>query len=101
MARMSRVVQMHYGVMHPMFREQLHAVPDGFSYRSRHPALGETTGAPKRVTQEAARLARTRCLAERIALRALSRAGYVHQTRANPLPDAALIHSCERILYRS
>jgi glycosyltransferase involved in cell wall biosynthesis len=98
---MSRLVQMHYGVMHPMFSEQLHAAPEGFSYVSRAPAAGAQPAGTKRIAQEAARFPRTRRAAERVALRGLSRAGYVHQARAAPLPNVELIHSVERLLYRS
>jgi glycosyltransferase involved in cell wall biosynthesis len=98
---MNRIVQMHYGVMHPMFREQLHAVPAGYTYRSSHPALAEAQRGPKRIAQEAGRFPRAQRLGERLALRALSRAGYVHQTRARALDGAELIHSTERLLVAS
>jgi glycosyltransferase involved in cell wall biosynthesis len=98
---LTRLVQMHFGVMHPMFREQLQAVPEGFRYESRHPALQGGADATKRVVQEAGRFPRARRHAERVALRALSRAGYVHRSRARPLPGAELIHSSERLLYRN
>ena len=98
---MTRIVQMHYGVMHPLFKEQLHAAPGGYAYRSSHPALADPRGGTKRISQEAARFPRTRRFAESVALRLLSRAGYVHQARARALPDADLIHSTERLLHRA
>lgn len=95
------VVQMHYGVMHPMFREQLYAAPSGYSYRSFHRDLQVNDEGPKRIAQNVRRFARTRRLAERVAVSTLPRAGYVHHARARAMPDATLIHSCERLLLKS
>lgn len=97
----ARVVQLQYGrALHPMFHEQLHAVPPGFRYVSAHPALADDPRGTKLITQSAGRLPRVQRLAERIAMRALSSAGYVHTVGAEPLGDAELIHSCERLLRR-
>jgi glycosyltransferase involved in cell wall biosynthesis len=97
-----RVVQLHFGrFVHPIYREQMHAVPAGFSYRSDHPALTDETAPTKRIVEQRARFASARTLGERLALRMLSRAGYVHRVRAKRIPEAALIHSCERLLRRS
>ena len=97
-----RVVQLHFGrFVHPIYREQMHAVPDGFRYSSEHPALSDETTPTKRIVEQQARFAQARTLGERIALRALSRAGYLHRVRAKKLPGAALIHSCERLLAHS
>ena len=98
----SRRVQLHFGrFVHPIYREQLHAVPEGWSYGFTHPALTDATVPTKRVVERGARFARARAVAERVALLALSEGGYVHRVRARPLPGAALIHSCERLLRRS
>jgi glycosyltransferase involved in cell wall biosynthesis len=97
-----RLVQLHFGrFVHPIYREQMHAAPAGFRYRADHPALADETEPTKRIVEQRARFARTRTTGERIALRVLSRAGYVHRTRARRLPGASLIHSCERLLYAS
>jgi glycosyltransferase involved in cell wall biosynthesis len=87
--------------VHPIYREQLHAVPEGFRYGSEHPALSDDTTPTKRILEQRARFASSRRLAERIALRALSSVGYVHTVRARAKPDAAIIHSCERLLHDS
>jgi glycosyltransferase involved in cell wall biosynthesis len=99
---MERVVQLHFGrFVHPVYREQLHAVPDGFRYRATHPALDDETTPTKRIVEQRARFATARTFAERLALRGLSRAGYVHRVRAPRLAGACLIHSAERLLYRA
>ena len=96
------LVQLHFGrFVHPVYREQLHAVPPGFRYVWRHPALDDATTPTKRVLEENAVLTTARQLSERAALRALSRAGYVHRVHAESMPGAALIHSGERLLWRS
>jgi glycosyltransferase involved in cell wall biosynthesis len=87
--------------VHPIYREQLHAVPEGFCYGSEHPALSDETTPTKRVLEQRARFASSRRLAERIALRGLSSVGYVHTVRARAQPGAAIIHSCERLLHDS
>lgn len=97
-----RVVQLYFGrYAHPVYREQLYAVPEGFRYVSEHQAMSDDTTPTKRVLEQGARFASARRLAERIALRALSRAGYVHRSRVSAQPDAAVIHSCERLLHNS
>jgi glycosyltransferase involved in cell wall biosynthesis len=97
-----RVVQLHFGrFVHPVYREQLHAVPDGWRYASSHPALQDSTAATKLVIERGARFAAAREHAETLALRVLSEAGYVHATRGPRDPQAALIHSAERLVVRS
>ncbi|MFI5003722.1 MAG: glycosyltransferase family 4 protein [Solirubrobacterales bacterium] len=97
-----RLVQLHFGrFVHPIYREQLHAVPEGFRYVSEHPALSDDTTPTKLVIERRARFPQARQMAEQVALRVLSRAGYVHQTRARATPGAAVIHSGERLLHRS
>jgi glycosyltransferase involved in cell wall biosynthesis len=97
-----RVVQLHLGrYVHPIYREQLHAVPDGFRYSFEHTDLADETAPTKRVVEQRGRFASARRLAERVALRGLSQAGYVRQGRTRAEPGATLIHSCERLLYRS
>jgi glycosyltransferase involved in cell wall biosynthesis len=97
-----QVVQLHFGrYVHPVYREQLHAVPEGWRYESAHPALADATTPTKRIVEQRSRLAPARTLAERVALRVLSEAGYVHRVKASPLPGGSLIHSCERLLRRA
>ena len=93
-----RRVQLHFGRhVHPIYREQLHAVPAGWAYVSTHPALTEETTPTKRVVQQG-RLAGAGRLAERLGGRVVSEAGYVHRVRAHARPAVAMIHSCERLL---
>jgi glycosyltransferase involved in cell wall biosynthesis len=97
-----RTVQLHFGrYVHPVYREQLHALPVGWRHASTHPALADTTAPTKLVIEQSARFARVRDRAETFALRALSEAGYVHATRASAVPGAALIHSAERLIVGS
>jgi glycosyltransferase involved in cell wall biosynthesis len=97
-----RLVQLDVGrFVHPIYREQLHAVPVGFRYVSAHPALRDATSPTKRIIEQRGRYARVRRAAERIALRVLGRAGYVHRTGVRAQPGAVLIHSCERLLRSS
>lgn len=94
----TRIVQLHFGRhVHPIYREQLHAVPPGWAYLSTHPALTEATTPTKRVVQQG-RLAGASRLAERIGGRVVSEAGYVHRVHAKARPSATIIHSCERLL---
>ncbi len=98
MAVTTRIVQLHFGRhVHPIYREQLHAVPSGWSYVSTHPALTESTTPTKRVVQQG-RLAGATRLAEQVGGRVISEAGYVHRVRARARPGATIIHSCERLL---
>ena len=51
-----RIVQLHFPPhVHPVYREQLHAVPGGWRYRFDHPALADATAATKRGAQEIGR----------------------------------------------
>jgi len=97
-----RIVQVHFGrFVHPIFREQLHAAPSGFRYLAEHPALSDEHTPTKRIVEQRARFTASRELGERMALRVLSRLGYVHRVRAGIMPGATLIHSCERLLYHA
>lgn len=94
-----RVVQLHFGRhVHPIYREQLHAVPAGWRYASSHPALSDATVPTKRVVEAGTRFAAAQALAERWAIFALSELGYVHRVRAQAQPGATLIHSGERLI---
>jgi glycosyltransferase involved in cell wall biosynthesis len=94
-----RIAQLHFGrFVHPIYREQLHAVPAGWKYVSMHPSLRDPTAPTKRIIEQRARFATLRAVAEPLALRVLSEAGYVHRVKAKPLPGSTIIHSCERLL---
>jgi glycosyltransferase involved in cell wall biosynthesis len=94
-----QIVQLHFGrYVHPVYREQLHAVPHGWTYASSHPALQDATAPTKRVIEGRARFAAAQALAERVAIFALSELGYVHRVRAPRDPGATLIHSGERLI---
>jgi glycosyltransferase involved in cell wall biosynthesis len=97
-----RVVQWHFGeFVHPIYREQIHAIPPGWAYTSSHPALADEHVPTKRIVERAGPLGALRQPAEAIAMRALSEAGYVHRVRARPLPGATILHSAERLLRRA
>jgi|GEM_PF-900081 len=97
-----RLVALRFGGhVHPVYRAQLRAQPPGWRYTWDHPGLSDATGATKLVIGRSGRLGRTRERAEAVALRVLPAAGYVHRIRARPAPDTALIHSAERLLWRS
>jgi glycosyltransferase involved in cell wall biosynthesis len=94
-----RIAQLHFGrFVHPIYREQLHAVPPDWRYIATHPALSDRAAPTKRIIEQRARFAAARALAERVALRVLSEGGYVHIVKAKPLPGSTIIHSCERLL---
>ena len=97
-----RRVELRFGRhVHPVYREQLHAVPEGWEYVSRHPALFDAAAPTKRVIESSKLLGAAREKAEFVALRGLSAAGYVHHVRAQPQPGVRLIHAAERLLWRS
>lgn len=89
------------GHVHPVYREQLRAQPPGWRYTWDHPGLADGSAATKLVTGRSSRLGKVREHAEALALRVLPAAGYVHRIRARPDTDTALIHSAERLLWRS
>jgi glycosyltransferase involved in cell wall biosynthesis len=97
-----RRVQLHFGRhVHPIYREQLHAVPDCWEYTSAHPGLRDSAAPTKRIIERAGVLGALREPAEALAMRALSEAGYVHTVKAPVEPGVALIHSGERLIRRS
>ncbi|MEI2703306.1 MAG: glycosyltransferase family 4 protein [Baekduia sp.] len=97
-----RLVHWHAGRhVHPVYREQLHAVPPGWRYGWSDTAFGDATAPTKKVTLDTAGTARAIEFGEAAALRMLSAAGYVHVTRANPPAGTALLHSAERLIWRS
>ena len=96
-----RLVQWHTGKhVHPVYREQLHAVPEGWSYVHTHPAFDDHSSPTKKITLHGP-LARTREPLEVMAFRTLSALGYVHTSRVKLLDGVSLVHSAERFLRRS
>src|SRR5215218_10143345 len=97
-----RTVQLHFGrYVHPVYREQLHALRPGWRHASEHPALTDASAPTKLVIERGARFAAAKETVETLALRVLSEAGYVHANRAPRADGATLIHSAERLLVRS
>jgi glycosyltransferase involved in cell wall biosynthesis len=87
---------------HPFFQEQLHAAPAGIAYRTAASGLAEGEGStPRRIALQGARLRRVRGALEWLAIRGLSRSGYVRRTRLEPPSGCALIHSGQQLLKRS
>jgi glycosyltransferase involved in cell wall biosynthesis len=97
-----RTVRLQIGRhVHPIYREQLHAVPEGWRYAYAHPALSDAAAPVKRVAERAAFLGSLREPAEAVALRVLSEGGYVHRIRPDTTEPTDLIHAAERLLWRS
>jgi glycosyltransferase involved in cell wall biosynthesis len=94
-----RIVHLHVGrSVHPVYHEQLHALPPGFAYRFVHPGLADPSTPPRRVATAHARLPRARAAVKRAAVVALSRAGYVRRSSPRIRDDVALIHSAQFLL---
>jgi glycosyltransferase involved in cell wall biosynthesis len=97
-----RRVQLRFGRhVHPVYREQLHAEPDGWTYVHTAPELADSAAPTKRISERRSLLGPLRERAEFVALRVLSAGGYVHRIRARPQPGVQLIHAAERLLWRS
>ncbi|MCW2957877.1 MAG: hypothetical protein JWP18_680 [Solirubrobacterales bacterium] len=94
-----RTVHLQFGrFVHPVYREQLHAVPGGWRYSSDHPSLTAAATPTKLVVESSTRFAAAKGIAETVALRVASEAGYVHRIRAGAAGDATIIHSAERLI---
>lgn len=97
-----RRVELRFGRhVHPVYREQLHAVPDGWTYVHTARELADAAAPTKLIAERRALLGPLRQRAEFLALRTLSTCGYLHRIRARPQRDVALIHAAERLLWRS
>src|SRR5215210_4940350 len=97
-----RRVELRFGRhVHPVYREQLHAQPEGWTYVHTAPELRDAAAPTKRIVKSRAALGAARERAELLALRTLSAAGYVHRIRARPQAGVDLIHAGERLLWRS
>jgi glycosyltransferase involved in cell wall biosynthesis len=99
---MTRQVELRFGRhVHPVYREQLHAEPEGWTYVHTAPELGDSAAPTKRIAERRSVLGPLRERAEFVALRMLSAGGYVHRIRARPQSGVQLIHAAERLLWRS
>ena len=98
-----RIVHLHVGrSVHPVYREQLHAVPPGFRYRFVHPHLADPTAGTRRIVEQGARFgARPRAASSPTAMHALARAGYVRRSTPRIKDDVDLIHSAQFLLRTS
>src|SRR6202035_1447221 len=56
--------------------------------------------APRRIALQGQRLRRIRGVAESLAIRGLSGAGYIRETKLQPPPGCTLIHSAQQLLRR-
>ncbi|HWY90558.1 MAG TPA: glycosyltransferase family 4 protein [Solirubrobacteraceae bacterium] len=95
---MSRqIVHFHVGrSSHALFREQLRAAPEGFTYRSPHPQLdGDGAAATRGIAAHGRTMDWLREHGERAAIRSLSYAGFVRRARIQPLPGSVLVHSAQ------
>src|SRR4051812_27531364 len=94
-----RIVHLHVGrSVHPVYHEQLYALPPGYAYRYVHPGLADPTTPTVRIVTEGQRLARQRALAKTFAIRTLARAGYVRRSSPRINRDVGLIHSAQFLL---
>src|ERR1700691_5413651 len=94
----SETVSFHVGRFgHPFFAEQLHCAPAGFEYLASEPSTAAGS-APRRIALQGARLRGVGGGLERVAIRGLSRSGYVRRTRLEPAHGCSLIHSAQQLL---
>ena len=94
-----RIVHFHVGrSVHPVYAEQLHALPAGFRYRYVHPGLGDTHTPTKRIVEQRDTLREARTRAKELAARTLARAGYVRLSTPRIADDVDLIHSAQFLL---
>jgi glycosyltransferase involved in cell wall biosynthesis len=94
----SETVCFHVGRFgHPFFAEQLHCAPAGFEYLTSEPSTAAGS-APRRIALQGARLRTVRSGLERVAIRGLSRSGYVRRTRLEPARGCSLTHSAQQLL---
>lgn len=94
-----RIVHFHVGrSVHPIYAEQLHALPPGFRYRYVHPGLGDATTPTKRIVEQRDTLREARTRAKQLAARTLARSGYVRISTPRISDDVDLIHSAQFML---
>jgi glycosyltransferase involved in cell wall biosynthesis len=94
-----RIVHFHVGrSVHPIYAEQLHALPPGFRYRYVHPGLGDATTPTKRIVEQRDTLREARTRAKQLAARTLARSGYVRLSTPRIGADVDLVHSAQFLL---
>jgi glycosyltransferase involved in cell wall biosynthesis len=94
-----RTVHLHVGrSVHPVYHEQLHALPAGFRYRFVHPGLADPTTPTVRIVSHGNRFRGARTVVKRGAMRVLSRAGYVRVSTPRIGAGADLVHSAQFLL---
>jgi glycosyltransferase involved in cell wall biosynthesis len=97
-----RIVHLHVGrSVHPVYREQLAAVPPGFRYRFVHPHLQDPSAGTRRIVEQAARFGGARARVRSAATHTLARAGYVRRSTPRIGPDVDLVHSAQFLLRTS
>ena len=94
-----RIVHLHVGrSVHPVYREQLHALPPGFRYRYVHPNLNDASAGTRLIVEQGARFAGERAAVKRVLQRGLANAGYVRRSTPRIADDVDLIHSAQFFL---
>ena len=94
-----RIVHLHVGrSVHPVYREQLHSLPDGFRYRYVHPHLNDASAGTRRIVEQGARFENERAAVKRVAQRLVANAGYVRRSTPRIGDDVDLIHSAQFFL---
>src|SRR3954451_18407161 len=94
-----RIVHLHVGrSVHPVYREQLHSLPDGFRYRYVHPHLNDASVGTRRIVEQGARFENERAAVKRVVQRVLADAGYVRRSTPRIGDDVDLIHSAQFFL---
>jgi glycosyltransferase involved in cell wall biosynthesis len=94
-----RIVHLHVGrSVHPVYREQLAAVPPGFRYRFVHPHLADASAGTKRIVEQDRRYGEARDRLKSAARHTLARAGYVRRSTPRIGPGADLVHSAQFML---
>jgi glycosyltransferase involved in cell wall biosynthesis len=91
-----RIVHLHVGrSVHPIYHEQLYALPAGFSYRYVHPGLADPMTPTVRIVT-----GNKRAKSKDLAVRMLARAGYVRRSSPKIPHDVDLVHSAQFLLKR-
>src|SRR3954447_26274860 len=94
-----RIVHLHVGrSVHPVYREQLAAVPSGFRYRFVHPHLADASAGTRRIVEQGKRLGEVRDRVRSTAMHTLGRAGYVRRSTPRIGADVDLVHSAQFLL---
>src|SRR3954463_4486514 len=84
--------------VHPLYREQMDAVPEGFRYVPSHPDLVDASVVKRDIASRGTAPAGVALAAKRAAARIAGPAGYVRRTRVAVPDGAALVHSGQFLL---